>query len=56
MTSIDTPSAAGAAGAAGIPGVPAVPAELHRPVLAWFDQHARDLPWRRPEAGAWGSW
>ncbi|WP_262006626.1 A/G-specific adenine glycosylase [Streptomyces sp. FIT100] len=27
---------------------------LHAPVLAWFDQHARDLPWRRPEAGAWG--
>jgi A/G-specific adenine glycosylase len=23
-------------------------------VLAWFDAHARDLPWRRPEAGAWG--
>ncbi|WP_415948266.1 A/G-specific adenine glycosylase [Streptomyces sp. KLOTTS4A1] len=27
---------------------------LHRPVIAWFDAHARDLPWRRPEAGAWG--
>ncbi|WP_351231795.1 A/G-specific adenine glycosylase [Streptomyces sp. NPDC002133] len=27
---------------------------LHGPVLSWFDQHARDLPWRRPEAGAWG--
>ncbi len=27
---------------------------LHAPVLAWFAQHARDLPWRRPEAGAWG--
>jgi A/G-specific adenine glycosylase len=23
-------------------------------VIGWFDQHARDLPWRRPEAGAWG--
>jgi A/G-specific adenine glycosylase len=23
-------------------------------VIAWFDDHARDLPWRRPEAGAWG--
>ncbi|MGK5532592.1 A/G-specific adenine glycosylase [Streptomyces sp. URMC 129] len=27
---------------------------LHAPVIEWFDQHARDLPWRRPEAGAWG--
>lgn len=30
------------------------PASLHTPVIGWFDQHARDLPWRRPEAGAWG--
>ncbi len=22
-------------------------------VLAWYDEHARDLPWRRPEASAW---
>ncbi|MET7764742.1 A/G-specific adenine glycosylase [Streptomyces sp. NPDC005393] len=29
-------------------------AALHRPVIDWFDAHARDLPWRRPEAGAWG--
>ncbi|MFE0424275.1 A/G-specific adenine glycosylase [Streptomyces sp. NPDC058953] len=29
-------------------------ASLHSPVIAWFDDHARDLPWRRPEAGAWG--
>ncbi|MET7641970.1 A/G-specific adenine glycosylase [Streptomyces sp. NPDC005438] len=28
--------------------------DLHAPVVDWFDQHARDLPWRRPEAGAWG--
>ncbi|TGZ02344.1 hypothetical protein E5Z02_28930, partial [Streptomyces rhizosphaericola] len=27
---------------------------LHTPVIGWFEQHARDLPWRRPEAGAWG--
>jgi len=27
---------------------------LHTPVIAWFDEHARDLPWRRPDAGAWG--
>ncbi|MFB7833511.1 A/G-specific adenine glycosylase [Streptomyces sp. NPDC056056] len=36
------------------PDLPAPPAELHGPVLAWFDRHARDLPWRHPEAGAWG--
>ncbi|MFJ7256157.1 A/G-specific adenine glycosylase [Streptomyces sp. NPDC098085] len=30
------------------------PASLHAPVIGWFEQHARDLPWRRPEAGAWG--
>ncbi|MGP3971134.1 A/G-specific adenine glycosylase [Streptomyces sp. 6N223] len=29
-------------------------ATLHAPVIDWFGQHARDLPWRRPEAGAWG--
>ncbi|MFI1014104.1 A/G-specific adenine glycosylase [Streptomyces sp. NPDC020965] len=29
-------------------------ASLHSPVIAWFDEHARDLPWRRPDAGAWG--
>ncbi|WP_405806957.1 A/G-specific adenine glycosylase [Streptomyces sp. NBC_00210] len=29
-------------------------ASFHAPVIAWFDEHARDLPWRRPEAGAWG--
>jgi A/G-specific adenine glycosylase len=23
-------------------------------LIDWFDGHARDLPWRRPEAGAWG--
>ncbi|MEV7481810.1 A/G-specific adenine glycosylase [Streptomyces halstedii] len=30
------------------------PVSLHAPVIGWFEQHARDLPWRRPEAGAWG--
>ncbi|RKN10032.1 A/G-specific adenine glycosylase [Streptomyces radicis] len=30
------------------------PTALHTPVIGWFAQHARDLPWRRPEAGAWG--
>lgn len=37
MTATQTPSAA----------------SLHAPVIGWFEQHARDLPWRRPEAGAW---
>jgi A/G-specific adenine glycosylase len=27
--------------------------ELHDQVIGWFGEHARDLPWRRPEAGAW---
>lgn len=26
---------------------------LHDPVLQWYDAHARDLPWRRPQATAW---
>ena len=28
-------------------------AELVEPILRWYDAHARDLPWRRPEASAW---
>ncbi|MFC5145013.1 A/G-specific adenine glycosylase [Streptomyces aureoversilis] len=31
-----------------------LPGELHGPVIDWFAANARDLPWRRPEAGAWG--
>ena len=27
---------------------------LHERVLAWYDEHARDLPWRRPGTAAWG--
>jgi A/G-specific adenine glycosylase len=27
--------------------------ELHRPVLAWYDAHARELPWREPDCPAW---
>jgi A/G-specific adenine glycosylase len=27
---------------------------LHAPLLAWYDAHARDLPWRRPDATPWG--
>ncbi|MBD8870855.1 A/G-specific adenine glycosylase [Nocardioides donggukensis] len=26
---------------------------LHEPALAWYADHARDLPWRRPESSAW---
>jgi A/G-specific adenine glycosylase len=27
---------------------------LHAPVLQWYERHARDLPWRGPEATPWG--
>jgi A/G-specific adenine glycosylase len=27
--------------------------DLHAPILDWYDAHARDLPWRRPDASAW---
>jgi A/G-specific adenine glycosylase len=27
---------------------------LADPLIEWFDRNARDLPWRRPEAGPWG--
>jgi A/G-specific adenine glycosylase len=30
---------------------PLAPADL---AIAWFDKHARDLPWRRPGTTAWG--
>ena len=26
---------------------------LHAPVLGWYAAHARDLPWRRPDASPW---
>ncbi|GAA1172658.1 A/G-specific adenine glycosylase [Streptomyces hebeiensis] len=42
------PASGGAAVTAGDP------AALHTPVIAWFETNARDLPWRRPDAGAWG--
>ncbi len=29
------------------------PGSLHAPILRWYDEHARDLPWRRPEVSAW---
>jgi A/G-specific adenine glycosylase len=28
-------------------------ASLHLPVLRWYAEHARDLPWRYPAASAW---
>lgn len=35
--------------------MPPMPAHaLHRPVLDWYAAHRRDLPWRRPDATAWG--
>jgi A/G-specific adenine glycosylase len=27
--------------------------DLHRPVLTWYAEHQRDLPWRRPGTSAW---
>jgi len=37
---------------------PSEPAELRVPalhalLLQWYSEHARDLPWRRPDAGPW---
>ncbi|WP_456846226.1 A/G-specific adenine glycosylase [Cellulomonas sp. P5_C6] len=34
--------------------MPPSPAELREPVLAWFDEHARDLPWRAADRTAYG--
>ena len=30
------------------------PEELHIPILSWYADNARDLPWRDPECSAWG--
>ncbi|WP_090854462.1 A/G-specific adenine glycosylase [Nocardioides lianchengensis] len=27
--------------------------DLHDPLLRWYDDHARELPWRGPQASAW---
>ncbi|GAA3603105.1 A/G-specific adenine glycosylase [Kineosporia mesophila] len=32
---------------------PAAVHPLHRPILAWYDMHNRDLPWREPGCPAW---
>lgn len=26
----------------------------HAEIIGWYSEHARDLPWRRPECSAWG--
>lgn len=43
-----------------MPPPPSPLPDLVRPLLlAWFDEHRRDLPWRRrshPEGDAWGIW
>lgn len=31
-----------------------MPDALTDPLIAWYGEHARDLPWRRPGFGAWG--
>ncbi|WP_022917140.1 A/G-specific adenine glycosylase [Ruania albidiflava] len=36
-----------------LPG-PSARTALRTAVLDWYDGHARDLPWRRPETSAWG--
>ncbi|HEY5833150.1 A/G-specific adenine glycosylase [Streptomyces sp.] len=49
-----TPAPAPAATDAPAPAVPPPAVTvLHDLVIDWFDAHARDLPWRRPDAGAW---
>ncbi|MFC9971381.1 A/G-specific adenine glycosylase [Spirillospora sp. NPDC127200] len=30
------------------------PSSITGPVLAWYGEHARDLPWRAPDATPWG--
>ena len=32
---------------------PAPASRLHAPLLAWYDEHARELPWRSATAGPW---
>ncbi|MET0304325.1 MAG: A/G-specific adenine glycosylase, partial [Microbacteriaceae bacterium] len=28
--------------------------DLATPLIGWYRDNARDLPWRHPEFGAWG--
>ena len=30
------------------------PTFLREPILDWYAENARDLPWRRPDATPWG--
>src|SRR5687767_11695619 len=41
--------------ASSVPSPTAAPGgrALVDPILDWYAAHRRDLPWRRPEAGAW---
>ena len=47
--SVRTVAGSGAGGAVGI-GEPVIATEA----IEWFDRNARDLPWRKSEAGPWG--
>ena len=47
------PAAPAASASAAITAPSPAVVELHDLVIDWFDEHARDLPWRRPDAGAW---
>ncbi len=47
------PAAPSAAASAAPASPPAGVEDLHDLVVDWFAEHARDLPWRRPDAGAW---
>jgi A/G-specific adenine glycosylase len=54
--SVSAPSAVSSAPAATAGSAPRAAAsvhKLHELVIDWFGEHARDLPWRRPDAGAW---
>ncbi len=35
------------------PAPPSGPGVLHQAVLGWYDEHARELPWRGDGASAW---
>lgn len=37
-----------------LPDAPPAPHDLRAPVLAWFSEHARDLPWRAADRTPWG--
>jgi A/G-specific adenine glycosylase len=39
--------------ATGTPKLPSAADDLVLPILRWYDEHARDLPWRRPDATPW---